>query len=201
MALAWSPAGLIMGVALGILGVEKYGWPGWTILVTTILGWMLVYFGPLFITDLAAKFGSAVYAPSGGTTPHDKKYSYEESLVARGMYDEAVTAFELAVLESPEDPAPYLRIARILRDHLERYDDAARWFRRVQRDTEISGGQAVLARKELIELYWHKMGEPAKAAPELARMAEELEGTPEGERATNDLARVKEIIAQQPDSA
>ena len=198
-ALAWSPAGLIMGFALGMSGTNKYGWPGWTILVTAILGWMLVYFGPLFITHLGAKIGGTLYAPSGSTTPHDKEYSYQESLVARGMYEEAVNAFELAVQESPEDPTPYLRVARILRDHLERHDDAARWFRRVQRDTEISGGHALLARKELIELYWHKMGEPTKAAPDLARMAEELEGTPEGERAANDLKQVKELIAQQQD--
>lgn len=196
-ALAWSPAGLIIGGLAGLGAADKYGLPGIVILVGAALGWALVYYLPQLITHMGGSAAGSIYNPSGRTTPREKEYSYEESLVSRGLYDEAATAFELAALENPTDPKPYLRLARILRDHLGRYEDAARWLRRVQRDAQLSPGQAFLARKELVELYWHKMGEPAKAAPDLARMAEELAGTPEGEWAADELRDVKEIIARE----
>ena len=198
---AYSILGFVLGSLLGVYAKMAYGatYPDWMIPVFGFIAAAVTFFGPHVLVGLAGRFTTRVLLPSAGSTPHDKEYSYEESLVARGMYEEAATAFEVAVKENPMDPTPYLRLARVLRDNLERYPDAARWFRRVLRDTEISGGHAFLARKELVELYWHKMGEPTKAAPDLARMAEELEGTHEGEWAADELKQVKEIIAQEQD--
>ena len=53
------------------------------------------------------------------------------------------------------------------------------------------------ARRELIELYRGKMDAPTRAAPVLARMAEEYDGTPEGAWAAAELAEVKALIAEQ----
>jgi hypothetical protein len=48
-----------------------------------------------------------------------------------------------------------------------------------------------LTRKELVELFTHRMKASERALPELARMAEELAGTPEGEWAATQLREIK----------
>lgn len=74
---------------------------------------------------------------------------------------------------------------------------AARWFRRTLREAATGPGLATLVRKELIELYVHRLAQPERAAPELARMADELAGTPEAEWATRELATVKARMAER----
>lgn len=184
--------GFIMGAFLGYF-VKATGGPGWVTVLCPFLGAAFVAGLLRLVLRGGAATAGTIYNPSGETTPHRKEYSYAESLVARGLYDDAVTAFELAVAEDPTDPWPYLRVARIYRDHLGCFEDAARWFRRAFRE---AGRAPSLARKELVELYVHRMNAPGKAASELARMAEELAGTPEGEWAAAELRHVKELLAR-----
>ena len=117
--------------------------------------------------------------------------------MVHGRYRAAVEAFEVAVAEDPSDPTPYLRIARIHRDHLDELEAAASWFRRALRDADMPRGQAGLARRELVELFIHRLKEPARAAPELARMRDEWAGTPEGAWAAEELARIKEAMKEE----
>lgn len=186
--------GLIMGVALGFFLRAKYEAPLWICVLTPVVFAVGMSLLALVITNKAGEASSALYNPSGRTTPPKREYSYAESLVARGAYEDAVTAFELAVAEDASDPTPYLRIARTYRDHLERHEDAARWFRRALRESALAASHAAPVRKELVELYVHRMAAPAKAAPELARMAEDLAGTPEGTWAAEELAHVKGLM-------
>jgi tetratricopeptide (TPR) repeat protein len=184
--------GLVLGGALAVFGLNSR-WPIWVVLLCPFAGAALtVVLARLFVGS-GTTTAKTIYNPSGTTTPHRKEYSHAESLAVRGQYEDAITAFELAVSEDPTDPWPYLRVARIYRDHLGRCEDAARWFRRALREAQAP---PVVARKELIELYVHKMNQPAKAAPELARMADELAGTAEGEWAVAELKHVKGLIAQ-----
>lgn len=190
--------GAVLGAALGVF-LTAQGVTPLIFFVTIPAFILLVYGGSLLISGRAGAAAQTLYNPSGKTTPPKKEYSYAESLVVRGQYEEAADAFELAVAEDPGDPTPYLRIARIYRDHLERHEDAARWFRRAQRESQIHPGHMMLARRELVELYIHHLGEPQKAAPELARLAEEFEGTPEGEWAEEELKAVKEWMRARQD--
>jgi len=103
----------------------------------------------------------------------------------------------MAIAEDPSDPIPYLRIARINRDNLKRYDEAVRWLRRALGEAALPPGAAHLATRELVELYMTKLNDPRRAAPLLARMAEERSGSPEGEWAASELARVKATIAEE----
>lgn len=193
-AAGWAISGAILGAVLGVYGMGWRGWPAILLPVCVVGGWLIAFLVPLAFSSGAGKAAGTLYAPSGKSTPRAKEHSYAESLVARGRYEEAVDAFELAVQEDPADPGPYLRIARIYRDHLERFEDAARWFRRACREAALSPGQAILARREMVEVYVHRLGDPGKAAPELARMAEEMEGTPEGEWAAEELRHVKALM-------
>lgn len=196
IALLGSVPGFAIGGMLGYY-LRQTGSPMWLAVLSAVGCAAVVPLGALFITGRAGALASRLHAPSGRSTPPRKEHSYAESLVARGEHEEAVTAFELAVVEDPADPTPYLRIARIYRDHLDRPDDAVRWFRRALSESSASAGVATLARKELVELYIHRTGQPARAAPELARMAEELTGTADGAWAARTLREVKERMRDE----
>ncbi len=50
--------------------------------------------------------------------------------------------------------------------------------------------------RELVELYRHRLGEPMRVAPELARLAEGFPDTPEGRSAREELAELKRALAR-----
>ncbi len=189
-ALAFGLIGGALGALLGFYLVQQ-GAPFWIAVICFSGGWIFVSLLTLLLVTSAGSAASALYAPSSGATPRKKEHSQAESLVARGMYEEAVTSFEIAVAEDPSDAAPYLRIARVYRDHLGKPEDAARWFRRALREATLSAGMAFLVRKEVVELFTHRMETPERALPDLARMAEEMAGTPEGEWAASELREIK----------
>lgn len=167
------------------------GWGIGTAAAVTTGTWALAFFVPLAFSALGGATIATIHNPSGRTTPSRREHSHAESLVARGLYQEAIDAFEMAIAEDASDSRPYVRIARIYRDHMHRYEDAAAWLKRVPAES------AHLATRELVELYTTKLNEPRRAAPLLARMAEERAGSSEGEWAASELARVKAAIAQE----
>lgn len=187
----WSVAGVIMGGFFGVLS----GLPLLGIVIASLLGGAVIFGTTMLVVSGAGRIGSTLYNPSGSRTPGKREYSLAESFAAQGRYEDAVSAFQLAVGEHPEDPVPYLRIARIYRDEMSDPEQAERWFKRAQRDAVLGQGQMVLVVRELVELYY-KVGTPAKAAPVLARAVEELAGRPEQAWARQELAEVKQIIAE-----
>ncbi len=191
--------GAVLGFLLGRFGSIQWGWGGGIVLAVTLLGGVATYSAILWILHLSGRAASKIYHPSGSSTPRRREYSQAESFAARGDPEAAITAFELAIAEDGSDPTPYLRIARLYRDELKRFDNAAAWFKRALRDARMPAGTATLTRRELLELYEGKMGDPEKAAPMLARMAEELRETEEGDWAREELARIKRLIAERPE--
>lgn len=183
--------GFILGGALSVFLLRQGSAPGWVAALCPFLGAATLASTTLWITNSAGSAGSTLYNPSGKTTPPKRQYSQAEAMVVQGRYEDGITAFELAVSEDATDPTPYLRIARVYRDHLDRHEDAVRWFRRALRESVIPQGIALLARKELVELYTHRLGQPERALPELARMASEFEGTDEGRWASGHYADIK----------
>jgi len=199
-ALMWSFAGAIMGALMGVFIVVADDDRGiWIVPVCAVIGWLIAFLGPLGLAQFAGRAAGNIHNPSGRTTPAKKEYSQAEAFAIRGMYEDAVSAFELAIAEGDgRDPTPYLRIARTYRDDLARPADSERWFKRALKESQMPGGQEWLTRRELVELYRGKMGTPAKAAPLLARMAQELEGTREGEWAATELLAVKaELLSEE----
>lgn len=193
-ALTYGLFGAVLGGLLGFFLLNQ-GYPLWVAALCVAGGWVAVTGGTLLLVHGAGGAASSLYAPTSGATPRRKEHSRAEALVARGLYEEAVTAFELAVAEDPADAIAYLRIARVYRDHMGRHEDAARWFRRALREAQIQPGHATLARRELVEVYTHRLREPRRALPELARMAEELEGTPDGAWAAERLREIRSELS------
>jgi tetratricopeptide (TPR) repeat protein len=157
------------------------------------LGGMAVSFaGPLLVAALSGSAARTLYNPSGGAAPRRRELSHAESLAARGLYDEAAAAFQIAIVEDPTDPTPHLRMARIERDRRGRHEEAAKWFRSAFDLMPPGSGSALLTLKELVELYSVQLSAPARAAPLLARLAADRADQPEGAWARVELMRVKE---------
>lgn len=190
----WSPAGALLGGLLGVRGAISGGWGPGMVALCAGVGWLCSLVLPHLVLGSGAQFIKSIYNPSGSSSPSKKQYSQAESLVARGLFRDAVSAFEVAAAENPQDPQPYLRVARIYRDDLGEFENAARWFRKARRESAMEEGVENLVVREVVELFVHKMNEPAKAAPELARFAEMRGGTPEGDWAEQQLREVKEAM-------
>jgi tetratricopeptide (TPR) repeat protein len=193
--LAYSVPG---GVA-GAIGTSLAGFgpvPGF------FVGFLFVYLVTKGASEGAGAAAGKIYHPSGRSTPVKHEYSFPESLAARGRYEEAVTAYEVAVSEFPEDPEPYIRIARLNRDKLSEYEDAVFWFKRARNDSEIPSGQELLVTQELIEIYRDKLGTPTRAIPELARILDRFPEDQVAGWARGELARLKEQVrAEEEDRA
>lgn len=190
-AFGWSLTGAMGGGLAGYAGWIYGVWGGDIVLRLILGGWLLTFLTPLAIATLGGGVAHRLYNPSGAGTPRRREYSQAESLAARGLYAEAVAAFEIASAEDPTDPTPSLRLARIHRDRLGKHEDAVTWFKRALDRAEPGSGLALLVVKELAELYTVRLAAPARVAPLLARLAEERAGTPEAAWAGEELKRLK----------
>ncbi len=155
--------------------------------------------GSLVFSQVAARSAGraaqAIYNPGG--TAVRREYSQADSLVARGKYEDAAAAYEVACLEYPEDPEPYFRLARLLRDHMARYDEAASWFERARAESKLKGLQGLVITQELIELYIYKLRTPRRAIPELTLLCERYPGTPAADVAQRELAEMRDLLARE----
>ena len=184
--LIYSGAGAFMGAVAG--GVH-WGGPGFV--AGALAGGGVVYGGVQVASGAAGRGGGHIYNPSGSSTPGAREYSEPQSLVHRGLFQEAIDCYETYVAEFPDDPEPCVGIARIYRDQLKRYDEAVRWFRRARQTGGIDRGREILITREIVELYTGRLNTPRAAIPELARLAERFAGSREGELAGEELRRLR----------
>ena len=201
-AATWSGAGAVIGAAGGI----KIAWDAGASTGGTILGVVLgavVGYGLVFFVTLAIMKGgtatfSTIYAPSGNSTPAKREYSRPQALVAHGHYEEAIQAYQVCCADYPKDPEPYLCIARLYRNELQRFDDAVTWFKKARAEAAMTEALELLVTQEIVEVYTHKLSTPRRAMPELARLAERFPGT---EAATWAKQRLQELRGAMIESA
>ncbi len=156
-------------------------------LIGILVGAAVIFGFALLISETGGKVGSALHLPSGRTTPHKAEPSQAQSLAVRGAYSEAADAYELSILEHPKDPEPYIQLARLHRDRLDDMERAVRWFRKALRDSDLSSGKEILVLREIVDIYTHRLDEPARAGPYLAQIAEKYPETPDGQWAEREL--------------
>lgn len=191
---AWSLVGAFLGFLLGVFLRVQNGGGGWVIVATTAVGWAGSFVLPFLLLRGAGSAGSTLYAPSGRSTPRKREFSLAESYSARGEYDTAVSTFEAAISEDPTDPEPYLRVARLYRDRVKDPAASASWFKRALSEPTMSAGVRSRTRRELVEVYISRLGEPARAMPLLARIADESPDSPDGIWAAAELARIRSRV-------
>lgn len=189
---SWSLAGGLIGAMGGLGVVYQAGWNlGIGLILGFLLGFLLTFIVTTFFIEGAGAVAGTIYHPSGKSTPPKREYSYPESLVARGHYDEAVTAYQLCCADFPEDPEPYVRIARLYRDRLEAYEDALFWFKRARSDATVDKGRELLITQEIIEIHTRKLDAPKKAIPELARLVDRFPEDPVADWAKGEIVRLR----------
>ena len=124
-----------------------------------------------------------------GDLPPAPGFSYQESLVARGRYQEAVDAYRAHLAGAPRDFQARLALAAILRDRLQ-LPEAARTELLEARRLDPPPAVEFAIGNALIDLAG-RQGDRGRELAELARFAARFKGTPEGGRAREAIARIK----------
>jgi hypothetical protein len=188
--LAWSLPGGFVG---WYVGDKLFGAP------FGLVGFAVGYGFVFGVTTLLVRSGAAamgqIYNPSGKSTPVVREYSRGQSLAARGWYLEAIDVYEADCAEFPDDPEPCFRIARLYLKELKRYEDAVLWFKKARGAGAIDAGRELLATQEIVDIYVHKLKEPRRAMPELARLSERFPGTPAAAWSRERLRQHRESMA------
>lgn len=188
--LAYSGAG-------GVVGSIAFSFTGWNSLLGFIVGTALSYMTNRLITRSAVSLMETIHNPSGKSTPPKREYSLARAHQARGELDEAIAAWELNQTEFPDDPEPYIELARLYGNELNDFEMAISWFRRARNEADIEPGRALLATQEIIEIYTHKLKKPRRAVPELALLLERWPETPGADVARAQLAELREEMARE----
>ncbi len=187
-AAAWAiGVGTILGAVAGMKAAGALG-----VLVGVPVAISFIYSVTMLIVNMAGRAAGSVTYPTGKSTPLKRDYSLAQSFVVRERYEDAISAYELACAEYPDDPEPYLRLARLYRDKLRDLDEAILWFKRARAEPKVSARQEQLITFEIVEIYRDKLGVPAKAIPELARLAERFVNTAVGDSAKQELRQLRD---------
>ena len=184
-----------VGALMGFLLIAVLGATGGAMAALPVVLAAVFFAGTLFHHFLIESAGGAVNrmlaGPSLGTSPPD--YSYADSLVARGHYDGAVVAYREAA-EQAASPEPLLRAARVLRDRLGRYDEAVETLRAARSHPRADPGVEELVTREIVEILVTRAHEPARALPELARLADRHPDTQGGAWARRRMAELRQEL-------
>ncbi len=185
------PAGLIMGAAAGYYLRKTGDWSGWIVLGGALAGLAIGGAAGWFAYWSAGKTsrGLVHVLTAAGNLPAAPSFSYQESLVARGRYQEAADAFAAHLVDHPLDHDARLAHASILADHLGHPDAAAKLYLAV-RQTSGDAGLEYRASQSLIDLY-AAAGDRGRHLAELARFAERFRGTAAGRAAKEAVAKLK----------
>ena len=150
------------------------------------------------IQMVSGRVARNIFDPTGANVASKPAYSEPESLAVRGRFQEAVDAYELAARDEPEDPEPWLRIARIERTDLKRPQRAIEALRAARTRVPAESPTGQMIAREIAELMLRDLGDPQRAMPELARLAATWPDTPTGQWAARELAELKKTVDRRP---
>jgi tetratricopeptide (TPR) repeat protein len=186
-AAGWSAFGGVIG---GLIGAVLWGVPGF------FLGWLaaagLLFLLVVGVVGRAANAAGSVYMTSGSSTPAKRQYSQGEALLAQGKIDAAVAEYQRCAREFATDPEPRIRLARLHRDKRSDYEAAAQWFKDALALQSLESGTEIMISRELVELFTHKLGEPRRALPMLAKLSEKHGNSQTGEWARTQIRMIKD---------
>lgn len=122
-------------------------------------------------------------------------YSHPEALAKRGDVEGAAEIYKEAIWMNRRDPLPYLRLARI-RTRMGVHGEAVDLLRTALQVARLSTQEEAMVVRQIHEICSTQLGDPGRAAPDLARY---LERQPEGEHrdwARRELSYIKERIRE-----
>lgn len=149
-----------------------------------------------YLLTKAVRGASAVFAEtaigglfSAGNIKYQHTYSRQESLIARGQFDDAVESFQVHLMEFPDDIPGRYRLATL---HLrERNDPAAGEAELLNiRRRKHDRSTAMLLANHFVDIY-RATGQTGKLMAELNKMIREWPGTPMAEGAAKLLEETR----------
>jgi hypothetical protein len=164
----------------------------WAFLVLLVVNGLITYIGARLIVGLSDRggqvFSRMVLATDG--MPHGPVFSSQESLIARGFYQEAKEQYLSHIATQPADAEARIRLADLYRDHFADPEAAEQSYLEARR-LALTPRQKNTIANSLIELY-RKTGRRDRMKVELARFAEHHRGTRPGREAERLLREMKE---------
>jgi tetratricopeptide (TPR) repeat protein len=155
------------------------------------LGWEYIVFGSA--ADHVARF---LGAGGGWSGARNLDYSYPQALEKRGDIEGAMEVYKEAIRMNRRDPEPYLRLAEV-RTRAGLHEEALDVLRRALGVARFSPLAEALAVREIHEIASARLGNSAKAAPDLVRYLEGEPGGEHGEWARRELVAIKERIREE----
>ena len=146
-------------------------------------------------TTHAAATGFSTMILAAGNLRPAPSFSREESLVARGRYQEAAESYRSLIAADSASLEARLRLADLLRTHLADQPEAERLYLEV-RSMNPDRRQELIVFNTLIDLY-RAQGRSDRMLVEVARLASRFEGTRAGSQAARALKRLKEENAAE----
>ena len=134
----------------------------------------------------------------GSSTPYERQFSYEQSLVMKGRIDDALASFEAVIATEPELIVPRIKAAELYAREKKDPQRAAELFRDVLRSPVITPGENVYATNRLVDLYIGPLQDPGRALVELRRLIETRPGSDAAEHARRSLAELKARMNVEP---
>ena len=163
--------GAIIAGALAAFGGAMYasgrGWhPVLGGLAGLVAGGVGAWLGIIALSRLAGKSFSAFIQPQG---TYEETFSYEDSLLARGDYAEAIASFERHAAAGTGGATVLVRAADL---HAKHGDPkrAAELFREAQRRPGLPAETHMYVTNRLIDLYTGPLSNPDGAVSELRRL-------------------------------
>lgn len=183
-----------IGLAFGgAIGAKLAGIPG--LVVGMPAGFFFMYWTINSIVEGSGRAAASLYVPSGSSTPAVREYSLAQSLIMREQYEAAVAQLESDAADNADDPTPLVILARLARDRLHDNARAVAAFRRALRAATADTGLQHQLLRELVEICEHRLREPARALPDLARFADAHPTSAGGQWARAELKRLKTVVA------
>ncbi len=193
--------GVITG-ALGAVGGSMYAAQHGT---NRLVGGLVAGLGAAVVSWLAiigiSRLAGGVlgtFIQSGGT--YEQKFSYEDSLLARGHYAEAIASFERHAAEGTGGATVMLRAADLRAKHGGNPKRASELYRDVQRLPGVSTADHVYATNRLIDLYMGPLPNADAAVSELRRLIATYPSSDAAKHARIALVNLKrQMRAKSPD--
>ena len=185
----------IGGVIFFLLGFLLWGAVGG--ILGYITGTALIYYITNFVAGTMGSAASTLYMSSGSSTPRVREYSLGDALAMKGQFADAADEYERCATVYPEDPDPRLRLARLQRDRVLDYESAAGWFKQILAMKDLGAGLEIQVSRELAELYSHKLKQPERALPVLARLADKHAHSPAAAWARAEISEIKQQMARR----
>jgi hypothetical protein len=163
--------------------------------LVTILGVFFFFHLGAFIARSVGKMAggaaSSLYTPSGDSTAYTPTFSHIDTLIIRGDFDGAATAWEVAILDNPTNAGVLVKAADF---HLRDRKDPTTALSLYLRARQLNAGGVDLRRyvqQKIVDIYLGPLNDEGRAMAELRRLIDAFPQSREAEAAREALATIK----------